>query len=311
MNTMKALVKDKDTVLVREMPSPTLQSDHEVIIQVERAGLCRTDVYVAEGRIAAPDPLILGHEFAGVIRVLGDQVTTLRVGDRVTVNPMLACGLCPTCLAGNALSCQHSRFLGVHQHGAFAEYIAVPAMAVYPLPDGVTFTQGAYTEPVAASLAVLKAGIEAHEKGLIYGDNRIAHLTKQILDVYGFADVTVCDATTAVLPADTYDFIIETLATTETLEEIIRAIRPLGKIILKSRQYQPVSLILSDLIKKEPVFHAVNYGSFETSLDLIADRRLKVDGLMGEVFQLEEFAEVFARSKNSESLKLFFAPGEG
>jgi threonine dehydrogenase-like Zn-dependent dehydrogenase len=68
---------------------------------------------------------------------------------------------------------------------------------------------------------------------------------------------------------------------------------------------------LSDLIKKEPVFHAVNYGSFETSLDLIADRRLKVDGLMVEVFQLEEFAEVFARSKNSESLKLFFAPGEG
>jgi L-iditol 2-dehydrogenase len=194
MNTMKALVKDKDTVLVREMPSPTLQSDHEVIIQVERAGLCRTDVYVAEGRIAAPDPLILGHEFAGIIRVLGDQVTTLRVGDRVTVNPMLACGLCPTCLAGNPLSCQHSRFLGVHQHGAFAEYIAVPAMAVYPLPDGVTFTQGAYTEPVAASLAVLKAGIEAHEKGLIYGDNRIAHLTKQILEVYGFADVAVCDA---------------------------------------------------------------------------------------------------------------------
>jgi D-arabinose 1-dehydrogenase-like Zn-dependent alcohol dehydrogenase len=153
---------------------------------------------------------------------------------------MLACGLCPTCLAGNALSCQHSRFLGVHQHGAFAEYIAVPAMAVYPLPDGVTFTQGAYTEPVAASLAVLKAGIEAHEKGLIYGDNRIAHLTKQILDVYGFADVTVCDATTAVLPADTYVSVVRTSWTSQALrlttrggQDIVdpwlrRALTPLG-----------------------------------------------------------------------------------
>ena len=308
MATMKALVKEKEKVTLREMPRPRLQALDEVLIHVEIAGLCRTDVYVAEGKIVTADPLILGHEFAGVIIECGKEAKLFTSGDRVTVNPQLPCGKCPTCWAGETLVCQHNRFLGLHTNGAFAEYITVPAAAVYKLPDNVSFKLGAYTEPVAASLAVLKAGIARHERGLIYGDNRISHLTHEILKAYGFADVAVFDAGQGALPSHTYDFIIETLATTQSLEEIIQAIRPRGKIILKSRQHQPVSLTFTDIIKKEPVFHAVNYGSFEESLALMADARLNLDGLLGEVYELEAFDEVFAKSQESESLKLFFTP---
>jgi L-iditol 2-dehydrogenase len=309
MDKMKALVKDKETVAIREEPRPQVHAADEVLIHVAIAGLCRTDVYVAEGRIATAGPLILGHEFSGVVRDSGKKVKTLKEGDRVTVNPQLACGQCPTCWAGESLSCPHSRFLGVHRHGAFAEYIVVPAAAVYKLPETVSFKQGAYTEPVAASLAVLKAGIAVQERGLIYGDNRISRLTQKILEAYGFTHVAVFDASSGVLPADTYDFIIETLATTETLEDIVRAIRPRGTIILKSRQHRPVSLTFSELIKKEPVLHAVNYGPFEEALALLAARRLALEPLCGEVYELEDFAEVFAKSEEGEAVKLFFAPG--
>lgn len=309
METMQALIKAKETVTVREVPRPQVQAAAEVLIQVEVAGLCRTDVYVAEGQIRTAEPLILGHEFAGVIRDCGTQVKMLQAGDRVTVHPQLACGQCPTCRAGACLSCPHSRFLGVHRDGAFAEFLTVPAAAVYRLPETVSFQQGAFTEPVAASLAVLKAGIKVHDKGLIYGDNRISRLTHMILKAYGFADVAVCETRRDVLPVDTYDFIIETCATTETLEEILQAIRPRGTIILKSRQHQPVSLVFSDLIKKEPVLHAVNYGPFEEALALMAAGRLAMEPLCGAVYALQDFADVFAQAERSEAVKLFFAPG--
>src|SRR5262249_23142005 len=123
METMQALVKTKETVTVREVPFPQVQEADEVLIQVEVAGLCRTDIYVAEGQIPTDEPRILGHEFAGVIRDCGTQITHLHAGDRVTVNPQLACRWCPTCGSGASLSCPHSRFLGIHRDGAFAECI--------------------------------------------------------------------------------------------------------------------------------------------------------------------------------------------
>ena len=111
MAKMKALVIEQETVAIREERRPQLQGADEVIIQVEIAGLCRTDVYVAEGRIATAGPLILGHEFSGVISERGAQVKALKEGDRVTVNPQLACGQCPSCWAGESLSCPHGGFL--------------------------------------------------------------------------------------------------------------------------------------------------------------------------------------------------------
>jgi len=130
-----------------------------------------------------------------------------------------------------------------------------------------------------------------------------------ILEAYGFTDVAIFDASQGMLPPDMFDFIIETLATTKTLGEIVQAIRPRGKIILKSLQHRPVSLNFSDMIKKEPVLHAVNYGLFEEALALMADGRLALQSLWGEVYAPEDFADVFAKSEENEAVKLFFAPG--
>jgi threonine dehydrogenase-like Zn-dependent dehydrogenase len=312
MPTMKALMKDGNAVAVKVVPQPRAQTEDEVLIRVVLAGLCRTDMYVAEGRIASPDPLLLGHEFAGGVAEVGAQITDLKPGDRVAVNPALPCEKCQFCVRGATADCQHTSFLGVDRHGAFAEFVVVPARVVYRLPDTVSFLAGAYLEPVAASLAVLKADIQPEAKGLIYGDNRISRLTHKLLSAHGFHQVAVYDARSHphALEPNTYDYIIETLATTEALQHMVHALRPRGTIVLKSRQYQPVSFTLSEIMKKEPVFRVVNYGSFQESLALLATGRLTVDDLAGRLYPLEDYRAVFADAQHSEALKPFFALSE-
>jgi len=307
MMLMKALVKKGTDVSVELIPRPELNCDNDVLIQVKTAGFCRTDLYVAEGKIQSLNPLILGHEFSGIIQEIGENVSKFKPGDRVTVNPQIPCGKCSICQSKREAYCQNSSFLGIEHQGAFAEYIVVPQSSVYLLPENVDFKTGAYTEPLAASLAVLKGNIHKNEKGLIYGDNRISQLTLKILKAYGFLDITIYDATSGKdLESDFYDFIIETLVTTEDLNAMLQAIRPGGKIIFKSRQHRPIALTINQILKKEPVFHAVNYGSFEESLSLMASKQIDFSNIFGDEFELEDFEKVFAASRQKESRKLFF-----
>ena len=313
MESMKALVKEGRSVSVQRVPRPVLERDDEVIIRVVMAGICRTDLYVAEGRMASIDPLILGHEFSGVVSEVGAAVSGLAPGDRVTAMPVIPCGSCEWCREDRQTSCQSTTMLGIDHHGVFAEYVAAPAAVVHRLPDSVSYRAGAYTEPIAASLAVLKAGLHPGEKGLIYGDNRIALLTKKILEARGFADVSIHaerGEDRDPLSAGSYDFIIETVATSEALREMIRAVRPFGKIVLKSRQLQAVAIDFSAAIRKELTFHAVNYGSFAESIAMVADGRLDVEDVMGEVHRLDDFGPAFSEAGIYGCSKSFFAPGD-
>jgi L-iditol 2-dehydrogenase len=197
--------------------------------------------------------------------------------------------------------------LGMDHDGAFAEYVAVPARSVFRLPDTVSFMTGAYMEPVAASMAVLHADIHPNQKGLIYGDNRISRLTERVLRAKSFRDVRVCgeDCT---FPENTFDFIIETLATTETMKNMIDMVKPGGVIVLKSRQHQPVEIDINALVMKDIRLQAVSYGGFAESIAIVASGELKVDDLLGDVYPLERWREVFDEADKSESLKVFFAP---
>jgi L-iditol 2-dehydrogenase len=197
--------------------------------------------------------------------------------------------------------------LGVDGHGGFAEFLTVPAATVYRLPDTVPLKSGAYAEPVAASLAVLKAGLCPNERGLLYGNNRIALLTRDILSIYGFGDLTLWDPDNerSELGGEKYDFAIETLATKESLHDLIRAVRPRGKIVLKSRPYHPVPLDVRTAVLKELTLQAVNYGSFDEAIALLDGGLHRFDELLGKVYRLEEFERAFAASECNETTKSF------
>ena len=296
---------------LRELPVPQ-PGNHEVLIRVMMTGVCRTDVEIAQHKNTGtrPEPLILGHEFAGIIEEIGSGASYLSRGQRVAVCPLIPCRACLVCSSGQWLSCPNSTMLGVDHHGSFAEYIVVPASSVYHLPDSMEFKIGAYSEPVAASMSILHSGITKEEKGFIYGNNRIAKLTYRILKLAGFTCTTVYDPEVdkKSIARDSVDFIIESQVDTELISEFLKALRYRGRLIIKSRCSGLVGVDFSAMIKKEISFRAVNYGDFGEALCLLGRGNLRVDDLMGEVYPLEHFKEVFALSAGSECKKSFFVP---
>ncbi|MGH9189968.1 MAG: zinc-dependent alcohol dehydrogenase [Acidimicrobiales bacterium] len=306
---MRALVKQGSRVRLSHLPLPGV-GPLDVLVRVQAAGLCRTDVYVARGLIDCPDPLILGHEFAGVVIDTGPEVDSVSPGERVAVMPMIPCRACPLCAAGESTCCPYHQFLGVQRDGAFAEFISVPSHVVFPLPASLSVVHGAYAEPLAASLAVLKANILPGQRGLVYGVDRIAQLTARVLRAHGFDSLELYDPTVdEPLPADAYDFVVETQASSAALEAVIRAVRPRGRIILKSRPPAPVAIDITAALRKEIVFETLAYGSFSAAIELLADGRIEVSDLMGELHPLEDFETVFAQELQGRRSKPLFYMG--
>lgn len=307
---MKALLKEGSSIAVRKRPVPTIGSDGDVLVRVAVAGLCRTDLYAARGVIPVADPVVLGHEMSGVVESVGAGVETVAPGQHVTVNPLVSCGSCPLCAAGETQRCQDASFLGVDSNGAFAEFALVPQRLAIPLADDIPFLAAAYAEPVAAALAVLKTGIRPSDTGLIIGDNRFSRLTERVLATHGFRDVKVWSPRLnggREPEPSSYDFVIETVATDETLRTMVRAVRPGGALILKSRQPSPLTISVLEMIRKEPVVYPVNYGSFDDAVRFIAGYGSMVEDLVDGVYELEEFESVFARAEAHEQLKPFFS----
>jgi L-iditol 2-dehydrogenase len=309
MGTMTALVRHGSGVGVRQVPRPS-PGEAEVLVRVVVAGICRTDLHVAEGLLPAADPVVLGHEFAGVVEEVGPGVHEVRPGQRVAVMPVVPCGICAPCLADDDRVCLQPTMLGVDRDGAFADFVNVPAHRAHPLPDGLPWRVAAYAEPVAAALAVLHARLRRGQRGLIVGRNRFSELIWRILWLHGITLVTAFDPDQPGEPAGSFDFVIETDPRPEALALAVRAVRPRGVLVLRSRRPGLVPFDLRGCVLKELTLCAVNYAPFTAALDLLASGRLDLDGLLGEVFPLTEFEAAFSLARSSEASKLFLVPLE-
>ena len=209
---MRALVKEAGRVRLVEVPDPVIRAADDVIIRVLTAGICRTDLYVAEGRIASAEPITLGHELCGRVIACGDA--SIAIGALVAVDPRVAGG-----------------FLGVTQHGAFAERVRVPAANVLVLPE-IDPRAGAYVEPIAAALAVTKtlSGNALHTQiagtrvGLI-GRDRFAELIAAVLRIEGCV----------VEREGPFEIAVETTGSAAEIAALCEALRPGGMLIVKSR----------------------------------------------------------------------------
>ena len=161
---MQAIVKEKRArgLTVKSVPKPK-PGPGEVLIAVRHAGVCGTDLHIADwdhwaqGRIKPP--LVVGHEFAGEIQGLGEGVSGLRVGQLVTAEGHIVCGHCLQCRTGNSHICKNTRIIGVDRDGAFAEFITMPTTNVLTL-SGIPTEIGAIMDPMGNAFhAVLTAEI--------------------------------------------------------------------------------------------------------------------------------------------------------
>lgn len=130
-------------LVIQESNKPELHND-EVLLRVEVCGICGSDLHIYHGVTKVGKiPIVLGHEFSGVIEKLGDHVKGFNVGDRVTVNPVISCGSCYNCISGRDNICEKWMLYGIHVDGGLREYANVKAASCIKLPDEVTFDEGA------------------------------------------------------------------------------------------------------------------------------------------------------------------------
>lgn len=150
-----AVVQRPEVVETCEVEMPALMPG-EVLVRVAYCGVCGSDVPRVWMGSAHSYPLVLGHEFSGTVVQVGEGADAALVGQRVAGVPLVPCHDCPDCAAGDYSLCKHYSFIGSRRPGAFAEYVAVPAANVFPLPEDVSFLNGAFFEPATVALHALR-----------------------------------------------------------------------------------------------------------------------------------------------------------
>src|SRR6266567_5752155 len=197
---MKALVlKEYKRFSYEDVAVPTPATE-EVLVAVKACGICGSDVHGMDGSTGRRrPPIIMGHEAAGVIMSTGSGVNNWKAGDRVTFDSTIYCGRCDFCRSGLINLCEHRRVLGVscedyRQHGAFAEFVAVPERVLYRLPDGLPFEHAALVEPFAIALhAVRRIPAAPRHTAVIVGAGMIGLALVQAVRQTGCERVIVVD----------------------------------------------------------------------------------------------------------------------
>ena len=169
-------------------PTP-VPKDNEVLIRVKACGVCGTDVHIhagAQGATECNPPVILGHEFAGVVEAVGKDVTRIQVGQHVTVNPNIACEACEACRRGDPHFCDTMTATGVNHDGGFAEYCVVLEKQAHVIPDSVPFEEAAMCEPVACCLhGIDLTQIKCGDTVMIVGGGTIGMIMLQLAQMSG------------------------------------------------------------------------------------------------------------------------------
>jgi NAD+-dependent secondary alcohol dehydrogenase Adh1 len=192
---------------VDEVPEPTITGPHDVIVKIGGAGLCRTDLHIIEGQWADRSgvelPYVIGHENAGWVHEVGEAVTNVVPGDTVIVHPLITCGLCLACRAGNDMHCANGAFPGINVDGGMAELLKTSARSVVKLdpslqPEDVAALADA---GLTAYHAVKKAVPELYPGTtcVIIGAGGLGHIGIQSVKAMTATKVVVVDPNDAAL----------------------------------------------------------------------------------------------------------------
>lgn len=338
---MRAVLFDSgsDMRLV-EMPDPII-GDHEVLLRVGACGICASDLHLKEikaGITELPYPFVAGHEMAGSVAQVGAAVSSVRVGDHVVVHPGVCCGTCLHCRRGHLNLCQSGQGIGLHRPGGFADYVAVPVENAYAcgdLPDIVA----ACTEPLACALHGLgRLDPRVADSVLIFGAGTIGlfflQLVRQrgvgritVVDLYGHrldvakelgADHTILadgaqESTLAQAAPQGFDCVVDATGVLAVVETTFRHVAPAGRLLMLGSCASAAQIsIRPRMIQRYDVTVIGAYGinhEFASALQLLQERRIRVDPIVTHQYALDDFAQAFKQAASGkEGIKVQITP---
>ncbi|MBI2305497.1 MAG: zinc-binding dehydrogenase [Chloroflexi bacterium] len=304
-------------VRVEEVPEPVL-GDDEVLVQSITVGICPTDVagYLAPGQT----PMVIGHEFAGVVVALGKQVAGLGVGDRVFGEPAWGCGFCAMCRKGMAAFCSQHRLLGGNAGGAFAHYFKIGPQALYRIPEGVSDEAAQSLLIVACALrGVQRGGVSVGSRVAILGPGHGGLLLLQLCRLAGAetivvtgtrehrlklarqlgADVTVNVKQEGGIPRlkdvggdRGFDVVIDAAGTPAAMRQAMEIVADGGRIVIFSVHRQPVDgLLLKDMVHKELSIVGTRGGPYDDAARLVQENKVQVLPLVSHYLPLDRTRE--------------------
>jgi 2-desacetyl-2-hydroxyethyl bacteriochlorophyllide A dehydrogenase len=333
-----------------EMDRPSPRED-EVLIRVHRVGICGTDVEMLHGTMPyfklgwTRYPVILGHEWSGTVVEVGGAVSTFQAGDRVTGDVTIGCGRCVNCMRGLYNLCLVKQEVGLcrGKQGAFAQYMTMPSGHCYQLPGVVSLDDGALVEPAATVVrAVRKVVITPGATVYVAGDGPIGLLAMQAARAYGAGWVVLggaspaklqlartlgAHATVDVTTTDPYqfimdstrglgvDFAIEASGYRPALQQCLDVTRQGGRVSIIGIYDRPIDgldmgvAVIKDL---DLCCSVASPNTFEATLRLIADGRIKVAPLVTQLFDLVEAGKAFElqQTGGDQRIKIHLRPPE-
>lgn len=299
-----------------EPPTPGAE---DVIVAVQAAGVCGSDVHGFTGSTGRRTPgIVMGHEFTGSIASVGTAVTSYRAGDRVIVQPFTTCGSCAMCKAGRVNICLNRTMLGMHTHGAYAEYVRVPQQQLYHLPDTLTWEQGSLAEPLSVALhAVNRTPFSLMDTVVIVGAGTIGLLTLLGTRLKGAGTIMVTDLSAhrlklaqqlgadivvnigerdpvAVVKDATHgmgaDAVIEAVGISPTVQQALAAVRLGGHVTWIGNSAPDVTLNMQQVVTREITISGT-YGfntEFGLAIEALRLGRIDVTPLIERVASLDE-----------------------
>ncbi len=195
---MRALVKAEkaEGLWQQDVEKPTL-GHNDVLIKIRKTAICGTDIHIYNwdewAQKTIPVPMTVGHEYVGTIVDMGSEVQGLQIGQRVSGEGHITCGHCRNCRAGRRHLCPNTQGVGVNRPGAFAEYLAIPAVNVYPLPDDVSDDIASFLDPLGNATHTALSFDLVGEDVLITGAGPIGCMAVAIAKHVGARHVVVTD----------------------------------------------------------------------------------------------------------------------
>ena len=339
MSTMKALVKraPEPGIWLESVPIPK-PGTNEVLIEVEKTAICGTDLHIYNwdewSQRTIKPPLVIGHEFVGRIVELGPGVVHHEVGDRVSAEGHITCGLCRNCRAGRRHLCTHTKGIGVNQNGAFAEYLVVPASNLWLIPSQISSEIAAFFDPFGNAAHCTLSFEVVGEDVLITGAGPIGIIASGICRFMGARHVVVTDVNdyrlglarelgaslainvTQTTPRDAmerlgmtegFDVGMEMSGNTQALRDLLSVMNYGGKVAALGIPAEDVRLDWLDIVLKGLVVKGV-YGReiFETWHKMVSmlQSDLDISAVRTHEFAVDDFAAAFEVMNSGHSGKV-------